>query len=405
MKQKKCSDSADWVDKRDSWRGWLAVGCAFASMFICFGIAYSFGAFFNSMSSEFGASSSATSAVFSITTFIFFSGGMISGGATDRFGPKPVLIFGGLVMGLGLYLTSLAESIWIGYVTYGLGVGIGVSCGYVPMLAVVGAWFEKRRAAAIGIAVTGIGFGTLLMAPLAANLISRYGWRQTYLIFGILSVVVLVLCGLITPRPPVAPGLELKKSLGELVSMPVFRYMYLSALLITLALFFPFVFLVPYAKTQGIQEVAAASLVGVIGAASIVGRLGFGALGVRFSRIHLFQLTFILVSISFIFWMLASASFAMLVIFAIILGFGYGGFIALSPTVASELFGLVGLGSILGTLYTAAGFGGLLGPPMAGFLIDTTGSYTIAIIAALTMAFLAFLLLIPIERIMRQLHT
>jgi MFS family permease len=139
------------MDELDSSKGWIAVGCAFVSMFICFGVVYSFGAFFDPMSSEFGTSSSATSAVFSITTFIFFTGGIISGMAVDRFGPKPVLVFGGMTMGSGLYLTSLVNSLWMGYITYGLGVGVGVACGYVPMLVVVSAWFERRRAAALGL--------------------------------------------------------------------------------------------------------------------------------------------------------------------------------------------------------------------------------------------------------------
>ncbi|MBU1196561.1 MAG: MFS transporter [Proteobacteria bacterium] len=386
----------------DSWKGWISVGCAFASMFICFGITYSFGAFFDSMSAEFNTGRGATSAVFSITMFIIFTGGIVSGNVTDRFGPKPVLIFGGLFLGLGLYLTSLVNSIWVGYITYGLGVGIGVSCGYVPMLAVVGAWFEKRRAAAIGVAVTGIGFGTLLMAPLAADLINKYGWRQTYVILAILSIIVIVVCGFIIPRPPLLSNQEPKKNIGELVKTPVFQYMYFATFLSSLSLYFPFVFLIPYAKTQGINEMAAASLIGIIGMASVFGRLGFGVLGSKINCMHLFQITFIITAFSFIFWLLASKSFVMLVIFALLLGTGYGGFVALGPTLVAELFGLVGLGSILGTLYTAVGFGGLLGSPMGGYLIDTTGSYTIAIIAALAISSLAFLFLIPVERFMRS---
>ena len=386
----------------DSWRGWVAVGTAFASTFIVFGIAYSFGAFFNSMSAEFSASRSATSAVFSITTFLFFTGGIITGPLSDRFGPRPVLICGGLAIGAGLYLTSLVNSIWIGYITYGLGVGIGVACGYVPMVAVVGAWFEKRRAAALGMAVTGIGFGTLLMSPLAANLISKYGWRQTYVIFGIVSLIVLILCAFITPRPPAASGDEVKKSLGQLIKTPIFRYMYLGGFFNTLALFVPFVFLVPYAKSQGVNEVAAASLMGIIGGSSIAGRLVFGALGDKVSRIRLFQTTFFIVALSYLVWLVAADSFVMLVCFAALLGAGYGGFIALSPAVTAELFGLVGLGSILGAMYTAAGIGGLIGPPLAGYLIDRSGSYTPAIITAMVFGFIAFLFLIPIIRHMKK---
>ncbi len=398
MNQQNDSQLTTQPAELDSWKGWVAVGCAFFSTFICFGVAYGFGAFFNSMSSDFGASRSATSAVFSITTFIFFSGGIVSGNLTDRFGPRPVLIFGGLSMGLGLLLTSMVNSLWMGYITYGLGVGIGVACGYVPMVAVVGAWFDKRRTVALGIAVTGIGFGTLLMAPLAAKLIGMYGWRQTYIIWGILSLVVLILCGLITPRPPVAASEEAKISLRDLVKTPIFRYMYLSCFFNTLALFVPFVFLVPYAMAQGISEVTAASLVGIIGGASIAGRLGFGALGDKVRRIRLFQTTFLLVAFSYALWLLASQSYPLLVSFAVVLGAGYGGFIALSPAITAELFGRVGLGGILGAVYTAAGFGGLLGPPLAGYLIDATNSYQPAIIAAMALAFTAFLLLLPLGR-------
>jgi len=380
----------------DSLKGWMAVGCAFVSMFICFGVVYSFGAIFDPMSSEFDTSSSATSAIFSITTFIFLTGGIISGMAADRFGPRPVLIFGGLTMGTGLYLTSLVNSLWVGYITYGLGVGVGVACGYVPMLAVVGGWFEKRRAAALGVAVTGVGLGTLVVAPLAASLINHYGWRQTYVIFGIASAVGLLLCGCLTPRPPSPNGQQPGLYLRELVKMPVFGYLYFSGFFITLALFVPFVFLVSYAKTQGIDEIAAASLVGIIGGASIAGRLGFGALGDKISRIHLYQSTFIIVSFSSLIWLFSSNSFTLLILYAVLLGGGYGGFIVLSPAVAAELFGLIGLGTILGATYTAAGIGGLLGPTLAGYLIDKSGSYNSAIIAAMIFAFFGFILLIPV---------
>ena len=392
----------DPMDELDSSKGWVAVGCAFVSMFVCFGVVYSFGAFFDPMSSEFNSSSSATSAVFSITSFIFFTGGIISGMAVDRFGPRPVLIFGGFSMGFGLYLTSLVNALWVGYFTYGLGVGMGVACGYVPMLAVVGAWFKRRRAAALGVAVTGVGLGTLIVSPLAAALINHYGWRQTYVIFGISSVVGLFLCGYLTPRPPAPVGQQSGLRLRELVKLPAFGYMYFSGFFITLALFVPFVFLVSYARGQGIDDVAAASLVGIIGGASIAGRLGFGALGDKINRMRLFQSTFMIIAFSYLVWLFSSHSFTLMTVYAVLLGSGYGGFIVLSPVVAAEIFGLVGLGTILGATYTAAGIGGLLGPTFAGYLIDKTGSYNAAIIAAMIFAFLAFLLLIPVGRYLKK---
>ena len=79
----------------------------------------------------------------------------------------------------------MIDRLWLGYLTYGLGVGVGVACAYVPMVAVVGGWFLRRRNTALGIAVAGIGFGTVFGAPIAATLIAHLGWRATYVAFAI----------------------------------------------------------------------------------------------------------------------------------------------------------------------------------------------------------------------------
>jgi predicted MFS family arabinose efflux permease len=242
----------------------------------------------------------------------------------------------------------------------------------------------------------------LVVSPLAAALINHYGWRQTYVIFGISSVVGLFLCGFLTPRPQASAGQQPGLSLRELVKVPVFGYMYFAGFFITLALFVPFVFLASYARAQGIDEVAAASLVGIIGGASIAGRLGFGALGDKVSRMRLYQSTFMIVAFSYLMWLFSSDSFPLMMVYAVLLGGGYGGFIVLSPTVAAEIFGLAGLGTILGATYTAAGIGGLLGPTLAGYLIDKTGSYNAAIMVAMVFAFFAFLLLIPVGRYLKK---
>ena len=79
-------------------------------------------------------------------------------------------------------------------------------------------------------------------------------------------------------------------------------------------------------------------------------------------------------------WLVAGSSYAVLVLFVLVLGVGYGGFVALSPIVIADRLGVAGLGSILGLLYTGPGLGGLIGPPSAGWLIDHTDGYRWAII-------------------------
>jgi MFS family permease len=300
-------------------------------------------------------------------------------------------------MGLGLILTSFVDRLWLGYLTYGVGVGVGVACGYVPMLAAVGGWFERRRAIASGVAVEGVGLGTLLIARLAAELISSYGWRTTYVIFGVGAPMALAICLLGASKPPIQLEEAAPLRIGEAIRTSTFRWFYISALLMSMALFVPFVFLAAFAEEHGTSKVAAASLIGVIGGGSIIGRLGLAALGDWLGRMRILRGSFLLLAVSFLIWLSAGESFKMLFVFAIVMGISYGGFIALSPAVTAEMFGLAGLGGIMGALYTSAGVGGLIGPPLAGVLIDFTNSYTMVIFLAMVLSFSAFVCLLPIK--------
>ena len=366
----------------DSRRAWWTVVAAFFSSAVTLGTAYSFGAFFESMSEEFGAAAGATAVIFGLTTFSFFWLSIVTGRMTDRFGPRVVLAIGAVAMFGGLILTSRVESLGVGYVTYGAGVGIAAACGYVPMVATVGGWFVRQRALAVGLAVAGIGVGTLVMSPLSAWMIGRYGWRDTYVVFGVGGAAVLLLCIPLVDRPP-GDGSPQPSRFGDALHSPVFRRVHLSAFALGLALFVPFVFVGQYAKERGIDAVQAAVLVGVLGGSSVLSRVGFGTLVQRFGSFRLYRACFVIHGVSFLVWLVAGSSYALLVLFVLILGVGYGGFVALSPILISDRMGVAGLGSILGVLYTAPGLGGLLGPPAAGWLIDHSGTYRWAIVACL----------------------
>src|SRR6516162_1654504 len=121
----------------DSPRAWLIVLAAFLSMFTLFAVAYSFGAFVKPMTAELHSGRAATSAIFSITAFIYFLFGAAAGHISDRIGPRPMMIASAFLMGTGLVLPAAIGHLWLSYLTYGVGVGLGVACGYSPMVAVV----------------------------------------------------------------------------------------------------------------------------------------------------------------------------------------------------------------------------------------------------------------------------
>ena len=362
----------------DSGRAWLTVVAAFLSSAVTLGTAYSFGAFFESMSDEFGSASGETAVIFGITTFSFFWLSIATGRMMDRYGPRVVLAIGAIAMFAGLMLTSRVDSLGVGYVTYGVGMGIAAACGYVPMVAMVGGWFVRHRAVAVGLAVAGIGVGTMVMSPLSAGLIDRHGWRTTYVIFAIAGAAVLLACMPLADRPP-GDGTPQPSRFADAWRSPEFRRLHVSAFGLGLALFVPFVFVGQYAKDRGIASVRAAVLVGVLGGASVLSRVGFGSLVKRYGSFRLYRLCLAIHGVAFCVWFVAGGVYAVLVLFVLVLGVGYGGFVALGPIVISDRMGVAGLGSILGLLYTAPGLGGLIGPPLAGWVIDGTDTYRWAI--------------------------
>jgi MFS transporter, OFA family, oxalate/formate antiporter len=187
--------------------GWFVVAAAFAVTFVGFGSAYTFSAFVESLQKDFAASRGSVSLVFSLAGFLYFGLGIVSGPLADRWGSRRLAVVGMVLIGIGLAAASAARSLTEVYAAYGLGVGLGVGCSYVPAVGAVQRWFVRRRGFASGLAVSGIGVGTLVMPPLASLLIEALGWRNAYLVLGGLAAVVGVGMALLIENDPRDRGL------------------------------------------------------------------------------------------------------------------------------------------------------------------------------------------------------
>ena len=348
--------------------GWFVVAGTFAVTFVGFGCAYSFSAFLLPLQHDFAASRGSISLVFSIAGFFYFALGVISGPLADRFGSRLFAVIGMILTGAGLVVASVAQTLLQVYAAYGIGVGLGIGCSYVPSVGAVQRWFLRRRGFASGLAVSGIGVGTLVVPPLASLLIDALGWRETYLVLGVVAIVA-------------GAGMAILIE-GSAITSRCFIGLYASCFICSFGLFVPFVHLVPYALDYGITSSAAVLLVGAIGVGSTAGRFLLGGLADRLGRPLSFLIMFVGMGFSFVMW-LFSVSLWPLAAFALVYGAFYGGFVVLAPAVVIDYFGGRHASSLIGILYTSVAFGTLVGPSVAGFVFDISHSYTLPILLSI----------------------
>jgi MFS family permease len=138
------------------------------------------------------------------------------------------------------------------------------------------------------------------------------------------------------------------------------------------------------------------ALLSLLGGVSILGRLGIGVFADRIGAARLFKASVLLMAASYLLWIVAP-SYGWLVAFAVALGLGYGLRIALMPAVLLKLFGVQNLGAILGIFFTASGVSAVLGPLLAGLIVDATGNYQWGISLALAAGTLGFAAVAPLR--------
>jgi len=376
--------------------GWFVVAAAFAVTLVGFGSAYSFSAFLESLQNDFGASRGSVSLVFSLAGFLYFALGVVSGPLADRWGARRLVIAGIILTGAGLALAGMARTLNEVYLAYGLGVGLGVGCSYVPAVGAVQRWFVKRRGFASGLAVSGIGVGTLVMPPLASLLIEVAGWRNAYLILAALTAIVGVGMALLIEDDPRGRGLlpdgdaaqsdvaltaPQGSSVKDAVTSRRFIGLYAACMICSFGLFVPFVHLVPYALDHGVARLSAVLLLGVIGVGSTAGRFVLGGLADRLGRQFGLLAMFVGMALALVVWFL-STGFWGLAVFAFAYGVFYGGFVALAPALVMDYFGGRNISAIIGILYTSVALGTLIGPSAAGFAFDLNHSYMLPILVS-----------------------
>jgi MFS family permease len=299
----------------------------------------------------------------------------------DRFGPRPVLLAGSSLLGLGLVLASRASTVEEFQLLYGVVVGAGGGAIFAPLMATVTGWFDRHRSLAVSLVSAGMGVAPMTVAPIAARLVSAYDWRFSQLSIGLAVWVLLVPAAFLVRR---APGLvgdnaqrratEPQMSVRAALTSPQFLVLGLTYFLCCAAHSGPLFHTVSYAISCGLSVTAAVSIYSVEGISGLAGRLVFGLLGDRFGakRTFVFGLLLQATAVACYYFARELSEFYSV---AVVFGFAYAGVMPLYAVLVRENFPLPIIGTVVGAATMASSLGMALGPLAGGVIFDTYGSY------------------------------
>jgi MFS family permease len=382
--------------------GWVLAWASFSVLAVSYGVQFSFGVLISDMEADTGWTRTQVSLAYSMYVVVYSALSFASGAATDRYGPRVVVLVGGLALGAGYVLTGLSHQLWQLYFSLGILAAVGMSASFVPCNATVARWFSRRRGQALGISTAGTGFGGLLVPPVAGVLTTAAGWRLAYVVLGSLAGLWLVVASRLMHRSPEDRGLTVDgdpapagavavatgpaTALGahpegvtthQAVRTGTFWLMLALFAFTWVAVFLPVVHLAPFAESLGLSRSAAALAVSAIGVGGLLGRLVSGPVSDRAGR-HLTLAAVVLIQAAAFVAFAVTGSAASLYPAAVAFGFGYGGTTTLFPAVVADHFGRSHVGSIVGLIFAGGGSVAAVGPAVAGFLFDATGGYRLA---------------------------
>ncbi len=406
--------------------GWYVAVAAFVVLATAYGAQFSYGVFVRAMQDDLGWSRGELAYPQSVYIAVYSVFSVVSGWATDRFGPRIVVAIGAILLGTGYVLMSRVHALWQVYLVLGLIAGIGMSAAFVPCNATVVRWFVRRRGRALSLSSSGGSVGNIVAPLAAAALIGALGWRASWLWIGVGSAAVMVACAFVLVRDPEQMGLrpdgappdpgpadpadaevpmaraagagvgtlkaEAVYTAGAAVRTQAFWVMYGVFLLTWMAVFVPMVHLPAFAEDLGYSKVVSASVLSAVGVGGLLGRLSMGVASDRFGRTSALGAMLALQVVGFA-GLAVSSALVPLYLSAAVFGFSYGGGVVIFPALVGDYFGRLSAGTIVGLIFAGAGGPAAAGPFLAGYLFDVTGSYRVSLAAGVVVNVAALALL------------
>ena len=418
--------------KKAIFYGWWLVAAAALIYVVEASVVTTFGVYIKPMAMEFHWGRSPTTLAFSFFMLTTTAFSILAGYISDRYiKPKWVIMAGGLLMGLGLILTSRVHALWQFYLCYSVLGGAGFACVYIPIVSSIPRWFKSKQGLALGIFYAGGGIGGLIFSPLIQSWIDHYGWRTAWFIMAIIVLCIIIPFALFIKRDPsekgllplgeVAPitpnptesnpsakaeaspqGVGRNYTVAEALKTKSLWIFSIATSLILAGILMAQINLVPNATDLGISAATASLALGFANGFNAAGRLGGGFISDRIGT-RLSMIFCLLLGAAALFWFIFVNQPWMLFLFAVPFGFAYGFSLPQTPRIIAELFGTKSMGAIMGVNGIFGVWGPAFGPFIGAWIYDHTGSYKIAFLAG-GVAVLIGLGLVLMLKLKRPVH-
>jgi MFS family permease len=378
---------------------WVIVAVGALITCVALGAMFSLAIFLQPLALATGWSRAGISAAMTLDFLAMGVAGFGWGALSDRYGARPVVLSGAVLLGVGLVLASRAASLVQFQLAYGVLVGVASGAFFAPMIATVTRWFDEHRSLAVSLVSAGFGVAPMTISPFARWLISSYDWRIAMATIGVLAWVLLIPAALLL-RPALgevnsdsadphagrtpAAGLSARQAFTS----PQFAVLAVTFFFCCAAHSGPIFHLVSYAIGCGIPAMAAVTIYSVEGLAGFGGRLLFGVLGDRFGARQLVVIGLLIQAVAIVTYLFVS-TLGQFYALAVLTGTVYGGVMPLYAVVAREYFGPRIMGTVFGAAIMASSLGMALGPWVGGWVFDTFRTYNWMYLSSFALALCA----------------
>ena len=377
---------------------------------LCMGILYAWSVFKKALVVDLGWSNADASLPYTVAIITFALSLLVAGILQDRMGPRRVLILGTVMVGLGMIVSSFATTPMMLVLTFGVMTGSGIGFGYACLSPSAMKWFHPSKKGLVnGLIAAGFGLAAVYLAPLTSTLIAEYGINTSFLVLGIAVLVIAVPLAFTINNPPAGYVPEAPAGYKSTSTKPAdinWRGMLKTPQFYSLWVMFAFASAAGLMIIGNITSIAAtqaditdaAYLVVILAIFNSGGRVAAGILSDKIGGVKTLMIAFVMQGINMVMFATFDSEFT-LIIGAAVAGVGYGTLLAVFPSIIADFYGLKNYGANYGVLYTAWGVSGFIGPVVAAFAVDTTGTYTLAYTVCSVMIAVALVLSVITKKV------